>query len=266
MSFHPLTNVHPEAQIGQNVIIEPFATIEKDVIIGDGTWIGAGAVIRNGARIGKNCKIDSCASIAGLPQDLKFRGEYTTVEIGDNTTIREYVTVNRGTAAKNKTVIGNNCLVMSYVHVAHDCLIGNNVILAGYTGLAGEVEIGDWVITGGSTVVHQFVKIGAHAFISGGSLVRKDVPPYVKAAREPLAYVGLNSLGLRRRQFSNETINIIQEVYRCIYLRNMNHSQALEYIETNLPAIPERDEIVMFIRNSKRGIMKGYETDSGDND
>jgi UDP-N-acetylglucosamine acyltransferase len=259
MSFHPLTNVHPEAKIGQNVIIEPFVTVEKDVTIGDGTWIGAGAVIRNGARIGKNCKIDSCASIAGLPQDLKFKGEYTTVEIGDNTTIREYVTVNRGTAAKQKTVIGNNCLIMSYVHIAHDCIIGNNTILAGYTGLAGEVEIGDWVITGGSTVVHQFVKIGSHAFISGGCLVRKDVPPYVKAAREPLSYVGLNSLGLRRRGFSNETINTIQEAYRCLYLKGMNNSQAIEYIETQLPAIPERDEIVMFVRGSKRGIMKGYD-------
>lgn len=264
MSFHPLSNVHPEAQIGKDVIIEPFVTIEKDVIIGDGTWIGAGAVIRNGARIGKNCKIDSCASIAGLPQDLKFKGEYTTVEIGDNTTIREYVTINRGTAAKNKTLVGSNCLIMSYVHIAHDCQIGNNVILAGYTGLAGEVVIDDWVITGGSTVVHQFVHIGCHAFISGGSLVRKDVPPYVKAAREPLSYVGLNSLGLRRRGFSNETINTIQEVYRCLYLKGMNISQALEYIETNLPAIPERDEIVTFVRASKRGIMKGYDSATGD--
>lgn len=265
MSNYNLANVHPEAKIGANVIIEPFATVEKDVIIGDGTWIGAGAVIRNGARIGKNCKIDSCAVIAGLPQDLKFKGEYTTVEIGDNTTIREYVTVNRGTSAKNTTKIGNNCLVMSYVHVAHDCIIGNNVILAGYTGLAGEVVIDDWVITGGSTVVHQFVHIGAHAFISGGSLVRKDVPPYVKAAREPLAYVGLNSLGLRRRGFTNDAINTIQECYRNLYLKGMNNSQAIEYIETNLPAIPERDEIVQFVRGSKRGIMKGYDAnDSGD--
>ncbi len=264
MSFHPLSNVHPEAQIGKDVIIEPFVTIEKDVVIGDGTWIGAGAVIRNGARIGKNCKIDSCASIAGLPQDLKFKGEYTTVEIGDNTTIREYVTINRGTAAKNKTVVGSNCLIMSYVHIAHDCQIGNNVILAGYTGLAGEVVIDDWVITGGSTVVHQFVHIGCHAFISGGSLVRKDVPPYVKAAREPLSYVGLNSLGLRRRGFSNETINIIQDVYRHLYQKGMNISQALEYIEANLPAIPERDEIVSFVRGSKRGIMKGYDSATGD--
>lgn len=264
MSFHQLSNVHPEAQIGENVTIEPFVTIEKDVVIGEGTWIGSGAVIRNGSRIGKNCKIDSCAVIGGLPQDLKFKGEYTTVEIGNNTTIREYVTVNRGTAAKNKTVIGDNCLIMSYVHVAHDCKIGNNVILAGYTGLAGEVEVDDWVITGGSTAVHQFVHIGCHAFISGGSLVRKDVPPYVKAAREPLSYVGLNSLGLRRRNFTNETINIIQECYRSLYLKGLNNSQALEYIETNLPAIPERDEIVQFIRGSKRGIMKGYDSASGD--
>jgi UDP-N-acetylglucosamine acyltransferase len=264
MNFHPLCNVHPEAQIGENVTIEPFATIEKDVVIGDGTTIGAGAVIRNGARIGKNCKIDSCASIAGIPQDLKFKGEYTNVIIGDNTTIREFVTINRATASKQKTEVGNNCLIMSYVHIAHDCKIGDNVILAGYTGLAGEVIVDDWAITGGSTAVHQFVHIGCHAFISGGSLVRKDVPPYVKAAREPLAYVGLNSVGLRRRGFTDETINLIQEAYRYIFQKGMNISQALEYIETNLPPIPERDEIVSFIRGSKRGIMKGYDSATGD--
>jgi UDP-N-acetylglucosamine acyltransferase len=258
-NVHPLSNVHPEAKIGVNVIIEPFATIEKDVIIGDGTWIGSGAVVRNGTRVGVNCKIDSFAVIAGLPQDLKFKGEYTTVEIGNNTTIREFVTVNRGTAAKMKTVIGDNCLIMSYVHIAHDCVIGNNVILAGYAGLSGEVEIDDWAILAGSSLVNQFVHIGCHTFIGGASKVSKDVPPYVKAAREPLAYVGINSIGLRRRNFSNEKIAEIQDIYRIIFQKDMNYSDACDYIETNMSVSPERDEIVNFIRGSKRGIMKGYD-------
>jgi len=259
MASHTLSNVHPKAEIGTNVIIEPFVTIEKDVVIGDGTWIGSGAVIRNGARIGKNCKIDSGAVIAGLPQDLKFKGEYTTAEIGDNTLIREFVTVNRGTASKLKTVVGSNCLIMSYVHIAHDCIVGNNVILAGYTGLAGEVVIDDWAILEGSCLVNQFVHIGCHTFLAGASKINKDVPPYVKAARDPLAFVGINSIGLRRRNYSNEKINEIQDIYRIIFQKGMNFSDACEHIETNMPASQERDEIVTFVRGSKRGIMKGYD-------
>lgn len=253
-----MANVHPEAQIGENVIIEPFATIYKDVVIGDGTWIGPSVVIMDGARIGKNCQIFQGASISAMPQDMKYNGEQTYVLVGDNTIIRECVTLNRGTAAKGQTVIGNNCLLMCYVHIAHDCIIGNNVILTGYSGLAGEVEIDDWAILGGQTVVHQFVHIGPHAFVSGGSLVRKDVPPYVKAAREPLSYVGLNSVGLRRRGFSNERINEIHEVYRILYQSDMNNTQALENIETNIQPSPERDIITSFLRSSKRGIMKGF--------
>jgi UDP-N-acetylglucosamine acyltransferase len=253
-----LANIHPEAKIAENVTIEPFVTISKDVVIGEGTWIGPNAVILDGARIGKNCKIHSGAVISGVPQDLKFRGEQTTAEIGDNTTIREYVTMNRGTVAAGKTVVGNNCLIMAYVHIAHDCIIGNNVILVNSVGLAGEVVIDDFAILGGMTAVHQFVRIGAHVMIGGGSLVRKDVPPFVRASREPLSYVGVNSIGLRRRSFTAESIGEIQEIYRYIYQRGFNHSHALDLVQAELPASAQKDIIVNFIRNSKRGIMKGY--------
>jgi UDP-N-acetylglucosamine acyltransferase len=256
MNYH-LANVHPEAVIGKDVIIEPFATVAKDVVIGDGTSIAPNAVIMNGARIGKNCQISPGAVISNNPQDLKFKGEQTYVEIGDNTIIREFVTINRGTSSTGKTVVGSDSLIMSYVHIAHDCVIGNNVILGGYTGLAGEVKIDDWAIIS-SSLVHQFVHIGCHAMVSGGSLVRKDIPPYVKAAREPLAFVGINSVGLRRRSFSNEIIADIQEMYRLLYQNNMNHSQAIEYIETHINPSAERDIVVQFVRDSKRGIMKGY--------
>lgn len=259
MAYNPLSNVHPEAKIGTNVVIEPFATIAKDVAIGDNSWIGPNVVIMDGARIGNNCRIFPGAVIAAIPQDLKFKGEYTTVEIGQNTTIREFVTVNRGTSARGKTTVGNNCLLMAYVHVAHDCEVGNNIILVNNVGLAGEVKVDDWAILGGGSVVHQFVHIGCHSFISGASKVGKDVPPFVKAARDPLAYVGLNSLGLRRRGFTNEKINEIQDIYRIIFQKGLNYSNACEYIETNMNATPERDEIVQFIRGSKRGIMKGYD-------
>jgi len=256
MNYH-LANVHPEAVIGKDVIIEPFATVAKDVVIGDGTSIAPNAVIMNGARIGKNCQISPGAVISNNPQDLKFKGEQTYVEIGDNTIIREFVTINRGTSSTGKTVVGSDSLIMSYVHIAHDCVIGNNVILGGYTGLAGEVKIDDWAIIS-SSLVHQFVHIGCHAMVSGGSLVRKDIPPYVKAAREPLAFVGINSVGLRRRSFSNEIIADNQEMYRLLYQNNMNHSQAIEYIETHINPSAERDIVVQFVRDSKRGIMKGY--------
>jgi len=254
----PLANIHPEAKIAEGVIIEPFATISRDVVISEGSYIGPNATILPGTRIGKNCKIFPCAVIGGEPQDLKFKGEYTTVEIGDNTTIREYVTVNKGTAAKGKTVIGSNCLIMAYVHVAHDCFVGNNVILVSYTALAGEVVIDDYAILGGHSGVHQFCHIGKHVMLSGGSLVRKDVPPYIKAGREPLSYAGVNSIGLRRRDFSNEVICQIQDIYRIIYQKGYNNSQALEVIEAEMPASRERDEILLFLKDSKRGIIKGY--------
>lgn len=254
----PLAYVHPQAKVAKNVVIEPFVNIEKNVEIDEGTWIGSNVTIMEGARIGKNCKIFPGAVIAAIPQDLKFDGEETSVIIGDNTIIREFVTINRGTKASNKTIIGNNCLLMAYVHIAHDCTIGNNVILANACNLAGHILIDDWAILGGLSAVHQFVHIGMHTMVSGGSMVRKDVPSFVKAGRDPLAFIGVNSIGLRRRGFTNERINAIQEIYRILYLRGHNISQAVRYIEANIPSTPDRDEILSFITNSQRGLMKGY--------
>ncbi|MBE0640771.1 MAG: acyl-ACP--UDP-N-acetylglucosamine O-acyltransferase [Bacteroidales bacterium] len=254
----PLAYVNPQARVAKNVVIEPFVNIEKNVEIGEGTWIGSNVTIMEGARIGKNCKIYPGAVIAATPQDLKYAGEETLVKIGDNVTIREFVTINRGTKANWETVIGNNCLLMAYVHVAHDCMIGNNCILANAATLAGHITIDDWAIIGGLAAVHQFVHIGAHTMISGGSLVRKDVPPFVKAAREPLAYVGINSIGLRRRGYSTEQINHIQDIYRILFVRGYNVTQALRIIEAEMPATPERDEILAFINKSTRGVMRGY--------
>ncbi|HSJ66862.1 MAG TPA: acyl-ACP--UDP-N-acetylglucosamine O-acyltransferase [Anditalea sp.] len=253
-----LSHIHENAVIGENVTIDPFTAIHDDVQIGDGTWIGSNVTIYPGARIGKNCKIFPGAVISAIPQDLKFQGEESTVEIGDHTTIRECVTISRGTLDKRTTKIGSNCLLMAYVHIAHDCTIGNNVIIANAVQVAGHVIVDDYAIIGGSSAVHQFVKVGVHSMISGGSLVRKDVPPYTKAAREPLSYAGVNSLGLRRRGFSSEAISNIQEVYRYLFLNSLNNSRALEEIEINLPATKERDEIINFIRSSERGVMKGY--------
>jgi UDP-N-acetylglucosamine acyltransferase len=254
----PLAYIHPQAKIASNVVIEPFVTIHKNVEIDEGTWIGSNVTIMEGARIGKNCKIFPGAVISAIPQDLKFGGEETIAVIGDNTVVRECVTINRGTADKYKTEVGKNCLIMAYVHIAHDCIIGNNCILANSVQLAGHVSIDNFAIIGGSSAVHQFVKIGAHVMISGGSLVRKDVPPFTKAAREPLSYCGINSIGLRRRGYNNEKINEIQEIYRTIYLKGHNNSQALDIIELNHNPSKERDEILNFIRNSDRGIMKGF--------
>lgn len=264
MSHSPLTSIHPEAKIGQNVTIDAFTTIQKDVVIGDGTWIGPNVTIMDGARIGKNCRIFPGAVISGIPQDLKFKGEITTAEIGDNSTIRECVTLNRGTIDKYKTVIGSNCLVMAYAHIGHDCIIGNNCILGNTTQLAGHVVIDDYAIFGGACAVQQFSKIGAHAYIGGGSLVRKDVPPFTKAAREPLSYAGINAVGLRRRGFSTEKIAEIQEIYRYLFLKGLNNSKALDLIEKELPRTPERDYIVGFIRDSEQGVMKGFVTTTSD--
>jgi UDP-N-acetylglucosamine acyltransferase len=260
----PLASVHPKAKIADDVIIEPFVTISEDVEIGEGTWIGPNATIMDGARIGKNCRIFPGAVISAIPQDLKFQGEKTTAEIGDNTTIRECVTVNRGTLAKGKTVIGANCLIQCYVHIAHDSNIGNNCIFGGYAGTAGEVEVHDWAIISPGSLVHQFVRIGCHVMIQGLSKVNKDVPPYILAGRDPLSYTGINSIGLRRRNFKNEIIYEIQEIYRIIYQRGLNISDAVRYIEKNLPASDERDEIILFIQNSKRGIIRGYFDDKED--
>jgi len=254
----PLAYVHPEAQIADNVVIEPFVSIDKDVVIGEGTRIGSNATIFPGTRIGKNCRIFPGAVIGAIPQDLKFRGEYSTVEIGDGTTIREFVTVNRGTAARGKTTVGNGCLIMAYVHIAHDCAVGNNVILVNNTQLAGEVIVDDYAIISGMTAIHQFCHIGSHVMISGGSLVRKDVPPFIKAGREPLSYVGINSIGLRRRNYNNDKIRETQDIYRYIYQKGLNTAQAVEIIEAEMPATPERDEMLLFVKDSKRGIIRGY--------
>lgn len=254
----PLANIHPEAKIGKNVVVEPFATIEKDVVIGDDCWIGANAVIHNGARIGNGCKIFPSAIISGIPQDLKFKGEITTCEIGNNTIVREFVTLNRGTEDRWKTKVGDNCLIMAYVHLAHDCFVGNNCILSNGTQLAGHVTIDDFAIFGGTCAVHQFSKIGSHVMVGGGSLVRKDIPPFVKAGREPISYSGVNVVGLRRRGFSNESIATIQEIYRIIYQKGYNTAKAVKEVESSVPQSEEKDLILKFIENSERGIMKGY--------
>jgi len=254
----PLAYVHPGAKIAKNVVIEPFTTIHNNVEIGEGTWIGSNVTIMEGARIGKNCTIFPGAVISAVPQDLKFGGEDSVAIIGNNTTIRECVTINRGTAASGQTVVGNNCLIMAYAHIAHDCLVGDNVVIANSVALAGHVTIGNFAVIGGLAAVHQFITIGDHSMISGGSLVRKDVPPYTKAAKEPLSYIGINSVGLRRRGFSSDKIREIQGIYRTLYQKNYNNSQALDIIEAEMEATPERDEIIHFVRNSSRGIMKGY--------
>ena len=254
----PLAYVHPGAKIANNVVIEPFVSISNNVIIGEGTWIGSNVTIMEGARIGKNCNIYSGAVISAPPQDLKYAGEETLTVIGDNTTIRECVTINRGTIDRQQTIMGSNCLIMAYSHIAHDCIVGNHCIFSNNSTLAGHINIGNHVILAGMTAIHQFCSIGDHAFISGGSLVRKDVPPYVKAAREPLSYVGINSVGLRRRGFSAEKIREIQDIYRILYQKNYNTTQAAEILEAEMEVTRERDEILQFIKDSQRGIMKGY--------
>ncbi|KAA3651880.1 MAG: acyl-ACP--UDP-N-acetylglucosamine O-acyltransferase [Bacteroidetes bacterium] len=249
--------IHPNAKIGKNVIIEPFAYIAGDVEIGDGTWVGPNATIMDGARIGKNCKIFPGAVISAIPQDLKFQGEITTAEVGDNTTIRECVTINRGTSDRHKTIVGSNCLLMAYVHVAHDTFIGNNVILANSANIAGHVTIEDYVILEGVVAIQQFVKIGAHAFIAGGSLVRKNVPPFVKAAREPLSYAGINAIGLRRRGFETAVISQIEDIYRHIFVHGTNVSKSIEEIKASIADSEVKTQILSFIESSEKGIIRG---------
>ena len=256
--YQPLSYIHPGAKIAKNVVVEPFTSIDKDVVIGEGTWIGSNVTIMSGARIGKNVSIFPGSVISAVPQDLKFKGEDTTAVIGDNTTIRECVTINRGTSDRNKTKIGKNCLIMAYSHVAHDCFIGDNCIFSNNSTLAGHVTVGNHVILAGMVAVHQFCSIGNHAFVAGGSLVRKDIPRYVKAAREPISYVGINSVGLRRRGFDSSVIMQIQSIYRTLYQKKYNNTQAVSIMEAEMEATKERDEIIQFIKNSQRGIMKGY--------
>lgn len=252
-----LAFVHPKARIGENVTVEPFAYIAGNVVIGEGTWVGPNAVVMDGARIGMRCRIFPGAVISGIPQDLKFKGEETIAIIGNDTTIREGATVNRGTASAGKTVIGDNCLLMAGTHVGHDCILGNYIILGNTTGLAGEVKVEDHAIVSAGTLVHQFSRIGAHVIIGGGARVRIDVPPFIKADRDPLAYMGLNTVGLTRRAFNKERIDEIHNIYRAIYQSGMNNSQALEHVEKNFEPGPDRDYILDFFRKSERGVIRG---------
>ncbi|GAB4455830.1 MAG: acyl-ACP--UDP-N-acetylglucosamine O-acyltransferase [Bacteroidia bacterium] len=252
-----LASVSPKAKLGNNVVVSPFATIEDKVEIGDNTWIGPNAVIMNYTKIGKGCKIFPGAVIGAEPQDLKFKGEESTVEIGDNTTIREFVTIHRGTLDKMTTKVGNNCLIMAYVHIAHDCIIGNNVILANNVALSGHINIDDYAIIEGMSAAQQFITIGKHAFVGGASLIRKSVPPYVRCAREPLQYIGVNTVGLTRRGFTPEQIRHIEDIYRIIYVKGHNLQNALEIVEKEIPDSDFKKEILEFIRSQKDGVIKG---------
>lgn len=252
-----LAQIHPEAHIGEGVRIAPFVTVEANTVIGDGTILDQGCMIRSGARIGSACHIHPYAVIGGVPQDLKFRGEETTAVIGDRTVIREFVTVNRGTASRGTTVVGSDCLIMAYSHVAHDCILGDHIILGNATQIAGEVEIDDYAILSGAVLVHQFVRISQHVMIQGGSKVTKDIPPYCLIGREPIVYCGINIVGLRRRQFTNEQIFLINDIYRTLYQGGLNNSDALIEIERQHDSSFERDLICNFIKDSKRGIVRG---------
>ncbi len=253
----PLANVSSNATLGEGVVVEPFSTIYEDVVIGAGTKIHPNVTIYPGTRIGEKCEIFPGAVIGVVPQDLKFDGEYTTVEIGNNTVIRECVTIHRGTKDRWKTAIGDNCLLMTYVHIAHDCLIGNNVILASYVGLSGHVTIEDHAILEGMVASQQFMTVGAHAFVAGASLIRKNVPPFVKCAREPLTFAGVNSVGIRRRGFSDEQVREIEDIYRILYVQNNNMSKGIEQIKDTLPDSAIRQQILSFIEKSDKGVIRG---------
>jgi len=252
-----LAYIHPKAKIGNHVIIEPFATIHGDVEIGDNCWIGSNVVIMDKTRIGKNNKIFPGAVIGAIPQDLKYKGEDSLAEMGDNNIIREYVTINRGTADRMTTRIGNNCLLMAYTHLGHDCILGNNIIIANNGNLAGHIHVEDYVIIEGIVAAQQFVNIGAHSFIAGASLVRKSVPPYIRVAREPLQFIGVNTIGLARRGFDKELIKNIEDIYRIIFVRGHNISNALEIVEAEIPDSVEKKQIIEFIKAQKDGIVKG---------
>ncbi len=253
----PLAYIHPDTKIASSVVIDPFVYIDKDVEIGEGTHIGSNVTIYEGVRIGKNCNIFPGAVIGAIPQDLKFKGEKTYVFIGDNTNIRECATIHRGTASKGKTVVGNDCLIMAYCHVAHDCLLHDHIIMSNAVQLAGEVIVDDWAILGGGTLVHQFSHIGSHVMVQGGSKVNKDIPPYAIAAREPISYCGINSVGLNRRGFTREQIASIQDTYRLFYMSGLNVTQAIEQIEATVAETPERNTILEFVKGSPRGVIRG---------
>lgn len=253
-----LRMIDPKAKIGKNATIRPFTVIEGDVVIGDNCWIGNNVTILDGARIGDNCKIFPGAVVSAIPQDLKYHGEPTTLEIGHNVIVRECCTLNRGTVEAGRTVIGDNCLLMAYVHVAHDCFVGKGCILANNVTLAGHIDVGDYARLGGLVAVHQFVRIGGHVMIGGGSLVRKDVPPYVMAAREPLSYVGINRVGLHRAKFPKEDMHHIEDIYRILFAKGLGTKKALATIEAEIEGSLYRDQITTFVRDAKRGLMKGF--------
>jgi len=253
--IHPTAVADPGAKIGTDVIIGPYTIVEDNVEIGEGTRIDSQAKIGYGARIGKDCHIFHGAVVSEIPQDLKFHGEDSITIIGDRTKIREYTTIHRGTDDRKKTQVGSDCLLMAYTHVAHDCFVGNHVILANVVQLGGHVNVDDWAYIGGMAGVHQFSHIGEHAFIAGGFRCIQDVPPYILVSGEPLKYSGLNVVGLRRHGFSNETINLLKEVYRLVYRSEFNISQALEQIQSGFELTSEIEKIVSFIQQSKRGIV-----------
>ncbi len=257
MSISNLAYVDPRAKIGKDCVVEPFAYVAGDVTVGDGCWIGPHAVLLDGAELGKGCRVFPGAVVGAIPQDLKFKGEITKAIVGANTTIRECATVNRGTASKGETIVGDDCLIMAYAHVAHDCVLHDNVILGNATQIAGEVEIDDYAILSGGTLVHQFCRIGCHVMVQGGSRVTKDVPPYVLAGRDPLAFAGLNLVGLRRRGLPIERIQELQEAYRLLYREGLNVAQAVERIEQEMVPSAELNVLMNFVANSKRGIIRG---------
>lgn len=254
--IHPTAIIDPAAELGAGVSVGAHTIIESNVKIGDGTQIASNALIAWGARIGKNVKIHHGAVVSTLPQDLKFGGEETTAEIGDNTVLREYVTVNRGTRDRLKTVIGSDCLLMAYAHAAHDCAIGNKVVMANAVNLGGHVTIGEQAIVGGMVPVHQFTRIGKHAIIGGGFRVVQDVCPFALAGGNPLRIAGLNHVGLKRRNFPKETLRTLKDLYKLLFFSNLNTTQALKRIEDEIEMIPEVKDVIEFVKSSKRGIVK----------
>ena len=260
-TISPLAHISPKAILGDNVEVGPFAFIDDDVEIGDGCKIHPHATVFQYVKMGNNCEIFPGAVVGAIPQDLKFEGEVTYVELGDSVTVRECATINRGTKASGKYVtrVGSDTLIMSYSHVAHDCEIGNHCILVSYVGLAGETVVDDWAIIGGGAKAHQFSKVGCHAMVGGMCRINKDVPPYVLCGHEPLSYVGVNLVGLRRRGFSPDVIRNIKDIYDTIYYSGLNISDGCARVEAGFPQSEERDNILEFIKNSKRGIIRAIE-------
>ncbi len=255
VEIHPTAVISSQAELGENVVVGPYAVIEDDVVIGDESYIGPHVYVHSGSRLGSRVRVEKGAVLGSDPQDLKYKGEKTYLEIGDHTTIREFATLNRGTDAHYKTVVGSHCFLMAYVHVAHDCIIGNHVVIANSVQMAGHVEIDDFAGIGGLTAIHQFVRIGKHCFVGGGLRVTKDVPPFVLAMGEPIRFGGTNFVGLQRRGFSSESLKVIKQAYRLVYRSNLKLSEALERLRTEFNQSPEVAEIIQFLQKSERGII-----------